>query len=55
VRYKVIIVTKLRLSAFGIGHCIMWWTSSDVLEESTTKIFGVYITLKKERSLMCWE
>jgi hypothetical protein len=25
------------------------------LEESTAKIFGVYITLKKERPLMCWE
>lgn len=40
VRHKVITVTKLRLSASGIGHRIMWWTSSDVLEESTTKISG---------------
>jgi len=45
----------MRLSAAGIGHCIMWWTGSDVLEESTAEMFGVYITLKKERPLMCWE
>ena len=46
---------KLRLSASGIGHCIMWCTGSDVLEESTAEIFRAYIILKKERPLMCWE
>jgi hypothetical protein len=33
----------------------MWWTGSDVLEETAAKIFGVYITLKKEIPLMCWD
>jgi hypothetical protein len=29
-------------------------TGSDVLEETTAKIFGANITQKKEIPLMCW-